>query len=99
MATNRTNPSKPVVEKSKLLKVAEKVGTIAGTVVGKKNQLVRKAEIAIEKAKEKVTEFAAKKKGEVKAAVAKTRQTAKASANAGKEVTKKKGTSLKEKKD
>ena len=60
MATTKASSNQPG-QKSKLLKVAETVGTIAGTVVGKKNQLVKKAEKVIATAKEKVHELTAKK--------------------------------------
>lgn len=60
MATTKSSPNQPA-QKSKLLKVAETVGTIAGTVVGKKNQLVKKAEKVIATAKEKVQELTTKK--------------------------------------
>src|SRR5688572_28818708 len=68
MATRKTalNRNQDSPRKSKLLKVAETVGTIAGTVVGKKNQLVAKSGIAIERAKEKADELLAKKKVKVK---------------------------------
>ena len=73
MATKKSTPAKST-EKSKLLKVAEKVGTIAGTIVGKKNQLVKKAETVIETAKEKVHELTSKKADVKKAAKATTKK-------------------------
>jgi hypothetical protein len=65
-------------KKSKIILVAEKVGTIAGTVVAKKNQLLKKAEAAIDTAKQKVHAFTAKKiPAEKKAAEAKVKKVVK----------------------
>jgi hypothetical protein len=67
MATKKTPPSKSS-QKSKLLRAAETVGTIAGTIIGKKNQLVKKAEKVIQSTKAKVHDFTTKKEVIKKAA-------------------------------
>jgi hypothetical protein len=68
MATKKTTTSKSAQPKSKLLKAAEKIGTIAGTIAGKKNQLIKKAGRVIESTKAKVHELTAKKEAVKKAA-------------------------------
>jgi len=67
MATKKT-PSSKSTQKSKLLQAAEKVGTIAGTIVGRKNQLVKKAEKVIQSTKAKVRDLTARKEVIKKAA-------------------------------
>ncbi len=69
--------------KSGVLKVAEKIGSIAGTVVGRKNQLLRKAGEVIDNAKAKLQSITGAKKTaakKVKKAVKKAAKNVKDSA-------------------
>lgn len=70
MATKSTN-------KTGISKVAEKIAAIAGTIAGKKNQLVKKASVAIDTVKSKVHDLTAPKKAVARKAVKKVAKKAK----------------------
>lgn len=71
MATKKQASKKAVKEKSTMIKIAEKVGEIAGRIVNEKDHLVQMAGGAIESVKTAVQHITAKKKPTTKKLVKK----------------------------
>ncbi len=62
MAPKKSVPSKTNIVVAKVQEAAQKVAAVAGSIVGRKNQLVKKAKDALDLAKAKVHELTAEKK-------------------------------------
>ncbi len=71
MTKRKSSPKKVVQEKSTMIKIAEKVGELAGKIVNQKDHLIAMADDAIESVRMTVHDFTEKKEPEVKKATKK----------------------------
>ncbi|MEP7143994.1 MAG: hypothetical protein ABI707_14025 [Ferruginibacter sp.] len=76
MAKKKNNPKKEIPEKSTLIKMAGKVGELAGKIVGQKDHLAEMAGNTIESVKAAVSNFTTNEKPAAKAPLKITKKAA-----------------------
>jgi hypothetical protein len=71
MEKKKSNNKKAIGEKSTMIKIAEKIGQVAGTIMYEKDHLIKIAGNAIDSVKEAIHDMTAKKEPKAKEAVKK----------------------------